>query len=79
MPYPDDDDAVMSIGELKENIILVTELGTRALGGGRLRMEHKVLVCVHDHYFLLERVAITCVGGSFVLVLGSDTPLPLLV
>jgi hypothetical protein len=69
------DSEVMDIGDLRENLTEITEVGTWVLNGGRLSPDRKVLLCVHGHYFPLERVSITSAEGSFVLVLGSDTSL----
>jgi hypothetical protein len=71
------DAEAMDIGSLKEALHTVTDLGSPALNGGTLGADRAVLLCVHGHYFPLEDVAVTVADGSFILVLRSNTSLPM--
>jgi hypothetical protein len=67
-----EDGAGLSIGELKEALHALTDLG--GAWGRNMDVGKKVLVRVHGHLFELDSVSAGFDNGMFVAVLDASTP-----
>jgi hypothetical protein len=67
-----DGEGALSIGELKEALHVLTDLG--GAWGHNMDVSKKVLVRVHGHLFELEQVTPGFTNGMFVVILEASTP-----